>query len=278
MTPLPVEVFWEILKYLKHDHKTLFSCLLTSRKLCEITVPILWNEPNLESPKLVRTLISGLGRKEVKTFIPQNQQKPIFNYAQYIKTVSSGLTAGINKLIQSEENFKSMYFYDVLYELIKMILHSSKGLKILEIDGNERRLNYRFKALITYALNKKNALVSLQLLNLSIDDIEEQKELVYALSNNTTLVSLNLSNNQFGRLAGTTLAPILLKNKTLTSLNFSNNRRELTIKGVEAFASALSENKTLRSLTLSNDSLTREGGIILANALFKNETLKSLDL
>ncbi|RIB12627.1 hypothetical protein C2G38_2100452 [Gigaspora rosea] len=171
-----------------------------------------------------------------------------------------------------------MDFYDVLYELINMILHSSKGLKILEINGNEHRLNYRFRTLLIYALNKKNALVSLRLLNLIIGDIEEQKELVIALSNNTTLVSLHLSNNQFGKLAGKTLAPILLKNKTLTSLNFSNNRRELTIKGVEAFAYALSENTTLRSLTLSNDSLTREGGIILANALFKNKALKSLDL
>ncbi|RIB00521.1 hypothetical protein C2G38_2234014 [Gigaspora rosea] len=76
MTPFPVEVFCEILKY--NDHKTLFSCLLTSRKLCEITV-------NFESPKLVRTLILGLGSKRsVEQLIPKNQQNLLFNYAQYI--------------------------------------------------------------------------------------------------------------------------------------------------------------------------------------------------
>ncbi|CAG8758196.1 2190_t:CDS:1, partial [Gigaspora rosea] len=81
------------------------------------------------------------------------------------------------------------------------------------IDGNERG---RFRALLIYALlNKKNALVSLRLLNFFIEDLGEQKELVYVFSKNTTLVSLNISNNHFGKLADCEIKSLQTDNRRL---------------------------------------------------------------
>ncbi|KAF0522125.1 Protein NLRC3 [Gigaspora margarita] len=278
MPTLPIECHLEIVKYLKKDHKTLFSYLLASRELCRVTVPILWSEPNLANPKLVQTIILGLSNKSkkiIKEIVPKIKKRLLFRYTQYITIITGGLTVGISKLIQSEEKF--IDYYDILYVLVKLIIRSSKDIKILEIDGYERLLNKEFRALLIYAIKHKKALVSLRLLNIFIDVPKEQK-LLNALSKNTRLRSLYLLNNRLGKKAGETIAQILLKNKKLTSLNISTNSVELEIQGVEALAHALSENKTLLSLTLSNDSLTSEGGTILANALYNNETLTSLDL
>ena len=73
------------------------------------------------------------------------------------------------------------------------------------------------------------------------------------------------------------IARLLEENTTLTTLDLSDN--DLTAKAGAAIARALKRNRTLTTLDLSdNDLLMAEGGKAIASALHSNTTLTSLDL
>ncbi|RIB18920.1 hypothetical protein C2G38_2183234 [Gigaspora rosea] len=100
------------------------------------------------------------------------------------------------------------------------------------------------------------------------------KSLADALSNNTTLTSLDLSLNQLKLEAGNTL--MLHNNTTLKDLNLDFYNNHLGLEGRKTLADSLYKNTTLKDLNLNfyNNYLGPKGGKALADSLHKNTTLK----
>lgn len=96
------------------------------------------------------------------------------------------------------------------------------------------------------------------------------------LKYNTTVTTLNLSNNWIDAEGAIALADALWHNTTLTSLNLMNN--PIRAAGANSLSFALKENSTLTSLNLYNTQIGSEGAKALADALNENNTLTSLNL
>ena len=100
--------------------------------------------------------------------------------------------------------------------------------------------------------------------------------LAQALHHNSTLIVLDLSNNNISDAGAVALAQALHHNSTLEWLNWSNN--SISDAGAVALAKALHHNSTLKWLDLSNNSISDAGAVALAKALHHNSTLERLDL
>ena len=98
--------------------------------------------------------------------------------------------------------------------------------------------------------------------------------------NDTTLTSLDLKGNIFGNQVGDEgalrLAEALTQNSTLTSLNLIFNK--MGGEGAGRLAEALVINSTLITLDLSSNQVGDEGAARLAEALAINSSLTTLDL
>ena len=100
--------------------------------------------------------------------------------------------------------------------------------------------------------------------------------LVPVLKVNTSLSSLNLSNNSIRHKGAKSLAQALRVNTSLSSLDLSGN--SIDAEGANSLAQALRVNTALSSLDLSKNSIDAEGANSLAQALRVNTSLSSLDL
>ena len=94
------------------------------------------------------------------------------------------------------------------------------------------------------------------------------------LINNTTIIDLDLSINQFD--AADELANVIRVNKTIINLHLYGNY--LGNKRAEAIGKALIENNTLRKLDISMNNIGSDGAIALAIGLESNNTLTELHL
>jgi Ran GTPase-activating protein (RanGAP) involved in mRNA processing and transport len=97
--------------------------------------------------------------------------------------------------------------------------------------------------------------------------------LARALRNNTSLIKLEMGENQFGRETCKVLAESLLINKTLKSLSFASNPLEKCQDSVFLLANALSINSGLVSLCLWQCGIGMEGGTAICDAACKNTSL-----
>ncbi len=90
-----------IVKYLRNDLKTLYSCILVNRLLCRITIPILWEDPfsiRRQEGLLCNFLDTYLlffnedDKEKLKEFGITIKsllfQKPLFNYPSFIKILN----------------------------------------------------------------------------------------------------------------------------------------------------------------------------------------------
>src|ERR1044071_7653046 len=93
------EITSYIIQYLRNDLQSLYSCVLVNRLLCQIAVPVLWEDPfsfkcQEDRDSLVDThllFFSDKDKTKLKEFgITINTQplseKPLFNYLKFIKT------------------------------------------------------------------------------------------------------------------------------------------------------------------------------------------------
>ncbi|KXS22384.1 RNI-like protein [Gonapodya prolifera JEL478] len=101
--------------------------------------------------------------------------------------------------------------------------------------------------------------------------------IVTALKTNRGLTDLNLSSN-FIRGAGTTaaLADVLLVNDVLEVVNMDYN--SASYEGISKLASALATNQTLTTLSLQSNALSSDSIAALADSLKENTTLRNLDI
>ena len=105
---------------------------------------------------------------------------------------------------------------------------------------------------------------------------ESFSTLFLALTVNTSLTSLNLSDNSICYETANSLSQALRVNTSLTSLDFSGN--SIGCEGANSLSQALRINTSLTSLDLSDNSVGYEGTNFLSQALRVNTSLTSLDL
>ena len=119
---------------------------------------------------------------------------------------------------------------------------------------------------------------SLNGLDLSENGVGETgaASLSQALTANSSLTSLDLSSNTIGEAGATFLSQALTANSSLTSLDLS--RTGIGDSGATSLSQALTANSSLTSLNLSYNSIGKTGAASLFQALTANSSLTSLDL
>ena len=125
------------------------------------------------------------------------------------------------------------------------------------------------------ALRVNTSLTSLDLSNNSIGD-EGASSLSDALRVNTSLTSLNLPGNSIGDEGASSLSEALRVNTSLTSLDLSNN--SIGVEGASSLSEALRVNTSLTSLNLRYNPIGGEGASSLSEALRVNTSLTTLYL
>ena len=125
------------------------------------------------------------------------------------------------------------------------------------------------------ALKVNTSVSSLDLSENSIG-AEGANSLSQALRENNFLTSLNLSKNSIGDEGANSLSQALEENDFLTSLDLSFN--SISDKGAKSLFQALKVNYSLTSLNLSDNSIGYEGAKSLSRVLRENTSLTSLNL
>jgi hypothetical protein len=139
----------------------------------------------------------------------------------------------------------------------------------LQRDRPDRRAGARG------GLSNNATLTTLDLRDNNIGD-EGAHALAAALGDNATLTALHLSHNNIGAEVARALAAALGNNVKLTQLLLGSN--DIGAEGARALAAALANNATLTSLDLAGTNIGDEGARAFAAGLANNATLTSLDL
>jgi len=113
------EITTDIIQYLRSDLKSLHSCILVNRLLCQITVPILWEDPfSVKCLKayhcsLLDTYLLFFNEVDITklkeygiTINSPSSQKPLFNYPSFIKTLHT-----------SRMGFHTVYWLNNLFNI-----------------------------------------------------------------------------------------------------------------------------------------------------------------
>ncbi|GBC47931.1 uncharacterized protein OCT59_000434 [Rhizophagus irregularis] len=100
------ELINEVIKYFRHDYKTLHSCILVNRLWCRLAIPLLWEDPfSIKLPKNYRfieiylnnnlneedkTKLNEYGINYNKLLLPSNtSNNSLFNYPNFIKCLNT---------------------------------------------------------------------------------------------------------------------------------------------------------------------------------------------
>ena len=172
------------------------------------------------------------------------------------------------KLTITEENGQA------LSQMLKTnkTLKSLRVLPIAHIDGHGLRY------FTEYINSSLHVIRKLDLSGNSIQDGEDGlSHLCQALTTNTSLVELNLSNCKLHKACGPALRHMLETNKTLTALNLSWNPR-ISDHNVAGIAEGLRSNHSLKSLNLRRCRIHDTGMNSLADCLMVNDSLEELNL
>jgi len=162
------------------------------------------------------------------------------------------------------------------------ILFKSSTLKYLNLNRQfgVNRQSYRMDdsaiQVLADGLANNTTLLTLSLSDNNINGSQKIKKLAGALTLNTTLTSLDLSKNNISDTGMKVLSSILPDIKSLNTLNLSSNN--INVRGIEAIGDNLNKNTTLTELHLSRNNLGSEGAMGLAGLLIDNTTLTNLIL
>ncbi|CAG8437730.1 7762_t:CDS:1 [Diversispora eburnea] len=151
---LPLDCLEEILGYLIDDQNTLYSCILSTRLFCKLSIPLLWFHPfktkptNHKSYTIISVLVSSLS-KEVKRSlikegikIPSDLSKPLFEYTNYIQGFDTGhfqmaIYKWLNVYNKPNKTNKQpiKYFIGFMGNIIgNYIVSVSRGIKFLTLN------------------------------------------------------------------------------------------------------------------------------------------------
>ncbi|CAG8624991.1 7985_t:CDS:2, partial [Dentiscutata erythropus] len=186
-----------------------------------------------------------------------------------------------NELINSLKGNKTISSLDISYNNIGSRLGKAL-VKILVNNDTLTRLNLSstniesdtLALLLRILKANKTRLVDLNLSNNGEKLTKKGKILMEALGKNTTLISLNLSDNPID---WSDVSFVHLEsNKTLENLDLSNCN--LSPKVIDKLKKFLITSKRLKGLNLSSNNLTFQSERIISEILAKNKTIKTLNL
>ncbi|CAF1335933.1 unnamed protein product [Didymodactylos carnosus] len=115
------------------------------------------------------------------------------------------------------------------------------------------------------------------ILHLPYTDLSAKQitEIAHALKvNTTTLITLDISNNNISNEGAISIGDALKVNKTLTRLDIENNH--ILNEGATSIGDALKVNNTLTTLFISNNNISNEGATSIGDALKVNKKLVTL--
>ncbi|XP_044172343.1 NLR family CARD domain-containing protein 3-like [Acropora millepora] len=232
----------------------------------------------------------SVANKEYETKLSQ-----VFTYmsgivAMYSKETAVSIVKSIASVVNASGHISRVYlthlslalrfinecklFSETLYTELAHLFGKSLYLVDMKFELLRNFCNGSFETLFM-ALSVNTSLTSL---NLSENDIcaKAANSLSEALSVNTSLTSLNLSENDICAKAANSLSEALRVNTSLTSLNLYWN--SIGDEGANSLSQALRVNTSLTSLNLSKNSIGYEAANSLYQALRVNTNLTSLNL
>ncbi|KAM3861034.1 dynein regulatory complex subunit 5 [Diretmus argenteus] len=155
--------------------------------------------------------------------------------------------------------------------LVKYLLdHPS----LRELDLSHNVIGHRGARAIGKLLNRSK-LETLKIYDNSIGG-PGAKAIAYALSKNSTLLSLDLRLNGLGDEGGQAIGQSLLRNSTLTHLHLGGN--EMTEPTANVLSQVLVQNNTLKSINLSCNKLGTDGGKALEEGMSLNTSIIDCDI
>lgn len=154
-------------------------------------------------------------------------------------------------------------FYEIIDKLAKNQIKEWLYLERQEIDDDKA-------CKLAEALTLNSSITKLILSENNIGSRGAQA-IAMSLKVNKTLTLLKLEDNNLGPEGGMYIADALQSNTTLTNIGLSNIN--LGPEGGKYFAEALKTNKSLTGINLCLNRLGNEGGIAIAEALKSNKTL-----
>uniref|UniRef100_U9UHP7 RNI-like protein n=1 Tax=Rhizophagus irregularis (strain DAOM 181602 / DAOM 197198 / MUCL 43194) TaxID=747089 RepID=U9UHP7_RHIID len=153
-----IDIIFEIINELKDDGASLFNFLLLNKQICELTIPILWENPfklcNIEVKSkhylIIQTYINCLNEDDYKKFISilkrgfkdhKNEIPLLFEYGKYLKEFNirdlyNAVSTWYEIFKKKNNVMKSESFNDE--NLLEIMQHKIKDLDYLTLycDGN----------------------------------------------------------------------------------------------------------------------------------------------
>ena len=124
-------------------------------------------------------------------------------------------------------------------------------------------------------LQMNTTLISLKLCNINNNGAVN---IAKAIQMNTTLHTLDMSDNEISDDEVIAISDCLKKNSSLEKLNLSKNEIKITNEGAKMIAEALQLNTTLKQLDLSINKIFDDGATAISNVLKSNITLQELNI
>ncbi|CAG8457470.1 598_t:CDS:2 [Acaulospora morrowiae] len=148
---LPLDCLEEILGYLTEDRNTLYSCILSTRLFCKLSIPLLWLHPfrvkptHSKSHTIIQVLLSSLPEVDRQQLIkegiklPANLPEPLFEYPKYIQGLDTGhFQMTIYQWMNAYNKFNKLnrsYFIGFMGNIIGNHLFGiSRGIKTLILN------------------------------------------------------------------------------------------------------------------------------------------------
>jgi hypothetical protein len=142
------ELTSEILKYLRYDFSTLYSCILVNRLCCRIAIPLLWEDPfsiPTENYNFIRIYLCNLNDDDKtklneygidKNLFPSNT---LFNYPSFIKCLNIQIDYSIQSWAKSVNNYSIKFTCPLNYtrliykSLFKIFIENGANLHTLDV-------------------------------------------------------------------------------------------------------------------------------------------------
>ncbi|XP_067041578.1 protein NLRC3-like isoform X2 [Acropora muricata] len=160
----------------------------------------------------------------------------------------------------------------------KLVRTLGESLEVVHVKGGPSSFRYGCSECMEIFFQALTFNSTLSTLSLSEWDFstEVTNRLAQALRVNTSLSSLDLEDNSIGVEGANSLAQALRVNTSLSCLRLHHN--SISAEGANSLAQALRVNTSLSSLVLDGNAIGDEGAISLAQALRVNTSLSSLVL
>jgi len=196
----------------------------------------------------------------------------------------------MNKLLKWDKNFNIVFFYPIDYTYISIFNENNLSNKdvtaflhlLNNTEDNSKLTNLKINN-SKFEINNFNTLneilkknINLEELDLGFNNIGNYEINFLFPSQNITLKTLNLSNNNIVYDGVNIIAEILKINTTLLVLDMNNNI--IGDEGAKLIAESLKINTTLLNLEMTNNIIGTEGAKLIAELLKRNTTLKILNL